>query len=145
MRLFRPERIRLERSINLTYTADGPIGTLQAHFLHYSFNKGFNAWVDKHNRYSWLEAEETLKSLGSGIRWRDLVSTDPVRWRRALKELSCRLPCRPLMRFLYMYGFRLGFLDGGAGLTYCRLLAMYEYMIVVKMREIQRRARGLSL
>jgi hypothetical protein len=36
-----------------------------------------------------------------------------------------------------MYLFRLGFLDGGPGLTYCRLLATYEYMIVLKMKEIR--------
>jgi hypothetical protein len=36
-----------------------------------------------------------------------------------------------------------GFLDGRAGFAYCRLQAMYEYMIVVKMTELRRKARGL--
>ena len=33
---------------------------------------------------------------------------------------------------------RLGFLDGLPGYHYCRLLAIYEYMIVLKMKEIRR-------
>ena len=55
-----------------------------------------------------------------------------------------RLPLRPTLRFLYMYVFRLGFLDGWAGWTYCRMLAIYEYLIVLHIREIERRTKGLS-
>jgi hypothetical protein len=44
-----------------------------------------------------------------------------------------------------MYLLRGGFLDGRAGLTYCRLLAMYEYMIVLKLREFRRREKGLPV
>jgi hypothetical protein len=36
-----------------------------------------------------------------------------------------------------MYLIRFGFLDGKPGLIYCRLLAIYEYMIVLKTRELQ--------
>jgi glycosyltransferase involved in cell wall biosynthesis len=144
VRLFRPERLSFERPVNLQYVIDGPAGRLQEHFLHYTFNKGLNAWVDKHNRYSWHEAEETLKALKQGrFPWRHLFSTDPVRRRRALKELSFRLPGRSTWRFLYMYVWRRGFLDGGPGLTYCRLLALYEYLIEIKIKEIQCRERGL--
>jgi hypothetical protein len=42
-----------------------------------------------------------------------------------------------------MYVLKLGFLDGRAGFTYCRLQAIYEYMIVVKMQELARIQRGL--
>jgi glycosyltransferase involved in cell wall biosynthesis len=146
MRLFRPERLTFERSINLLYRVDGIEGRLEEHLLHYSFNKGLSAWIEKHNRYSAHEAEETLKSLRErSIAWRDFLSWDAARRRRALKELSFRLPFRPTLRFLYMYLLRGGFLDGWPGLTYCRLLAMYEYMIVIKIREIQRRDKGLPV
>ena len=37
-----------------------------------------------------------------------------------------------------MYFFRMGFLDGRAGLTYCRLLAFYEYLTVLKIREMSK-------
>jgi hypothetical protein len=59
--------------------------------------------------------------------------------RRALKRLSMRLPCRPTLRFLYMYVLRLGFLDGRPGFVYCRLLAHYERMIVTKLKDLERR------
>lgn len=146
VRLFRPEKLSFERQINLRYVINGPVGKLQNHFEHYTFNKGLNAWFDKHNRYSWQEAEESLKSLGPG-QWRvgSLFAADPVVRRRALKELSFRLPCRPLLRFLYMYVLRRGFLDGLSGYHYCRLLAIYEYMIVIKMKEIRRRSQGLPI
>jgi glycosyltransferase involved in cell wall biosynthesis len=146
VRLFQPEKISFERSINLRYVVHGLEGRLQNHFEHYSFNKGLNAWLEKHNRYSWHEALESLKSLSAHqLKWSEIFNPDPVRRRRALKEFSFRLPFRPSLRFLYMYFCRWGFLDGRAGFDYCRLLSIYEQMIVLKMSELRRRAQGLCL
>jgi len=146
VRLVEPQRVRFEREINLRTVADGPEGKLAGHLLHYTFNKGLNAWYDKHNRYSWHEARETLRSLEKErIDWVSALIGTGAKRRRALKTLSFRLPCRPLLRFLYMYVLRGGFLDGRAGFVYCRLLMTYETMIVTKMIEIRRRERGLPL
>ncbi len=114
------------------------VGTLCEPYLHYSFSKGLTEWFDKHNRYASDEARETVRLLAGnrGIDWSGLWSRDRTSHRRALKELSYRLPFRPLLRFLYMYLLRRGFLDGRAGLTYCRLLSIYEYLIVLKTREL---------
>ena len=140
MRLFRPERIGFERETNLRYVADGPVGRLRSHFLHYSFGKGLDEWRRKHLRYAKLEAVESLRELDSGASdWTGLVARDPVRRRAALKRLSMRLPYRPALRFAYMYLARGGFLDGRAGLEYCRLLAWYERMIVEGVAELRRR------
>jgi hypothetical protein len=38
-----------------------------------------------------------------------------------------------------MYVGRLGFLDGRAGLDYCLMLAVYEYMTMLKMRTMDER------
>lgn len=115
------------------------VGTLKVPYLHYSFSKGFEDWFTKHNLYSTQEAVEGLKILGEkSIDWGGLLSIGgPTRRRRALKELSVRLPFRPLLRFLYIYILRCGFLDGKAGLTYCLIMAIYEYMIVLKMKELR--------
>jgi glycosyltransferase involved in cell wall biosynthesis len=146
VRLFRPEAVRFERSINLRYVVDGSEGRLENGLLHYSFNNGLEPWIAKHNRYSSAEAEETLKSLAMGkLDIRGVLAADDVRRRRALKELSFRLPCRPSLRFLYMYFLRRGFLDGVPGYHYCRLLSIYEYMIEMKVAELRRRARNLPL
>jgi hypothetical protein len=98
------------------------------------------AWRQKHLRYASLEAQETVKALRDGrIDWAGLVSSgDPVRRRKALKSLSFRLPCRPLLRFIYMYFVKAGFLDGWPGFRYCRLMAWYERMIVEEARSIAR-------
>jgi glycosyltransferase involved in cell wall biosynthesis len=147
LRLCRPERVRFDREINLRPVIDGVEGQLEAHYLHYTFNNGLTAWIDKHNRYSLVEARETINSLDHGhLHWRDLLpGAETVRRRAALKDLSARLPFRPLLRFLYMYFVRGGFLDGTPGYTYCCLVATYEYMIVVKVAEARRRDQGLPI
>lgn len=147
VRLFRPEKVKFERSINLTYLVEGETGLLQGHFLHHTFNNGLDAWFLKHNVYSQYEAKETLAALSKKYNsWMDLVAPKAsTERRRALKELSFRLPLRPTLRFLYMYLVRGGILDGAEGLTYCRLLAIYEYMIVLKVSELRRRERGLPV
>jgi glycosyltransferase involved in cell wall biosynthesis len=146
VRLFRPEAISFERTINLRCVVNGLEGKLQSHFEHYTFNKGLDAWFDKHNRYSSQEAKENLRLIErGGFCFGNLWSVEPPKRRRALKELSFRLPFRMPLRFFYMYLVRLGFLDGLPGYHYCRLLTIYEYMIVLKMREIRRRQQGLPL
>jgi glycosyltransferase involved in cell wall biosynthesis len=146
LRLYRPEKIVYEpRAVHEYPTVSGRVGELSGHLLHYSFNKGLEDWLQKHVRYARLEAAENLWSLAAGRRSLDfagLLSGDPVRRRRALKELSFRLPMRPWLRFAYMYGLRGGFLDGVAGYRYCKMLAMYEAMIVLQMQDQRARAGG---
>jgi glycosyltransferase involved in cell wall biosynthesis len=114
------------------------IGILQSPYLHFSFSKGLSDWFEKHNRYSSMEATESMRYFKEGeINWIGIFSNDTTERRRALKEASCRLPFRPFFRFTYMYFLRFGFLDGKAGLIYCSLLALYEYMIVIKIRELR--------
>lgn len=117
------------------------LGTLQEPLLHFSFSKGIQDWIERHNRYSTAEAAHFLENTGNqAIDWPGIFSlSNAPRRRRALKDLFSLLPCRPTLRFLYMYFFRLGFLDGRAGFTYCRLLAIYEYFTVLKIRELRRR------
>ena len=94
-------------------------------------------------KYSTHEAIESLRSLRySSIPWQDLFQLkDPAARRRALKELSFRMPCRSGLRFLYMYIWRLGVLDGLPGYHYCKLLSIYEYLITLKIREMREESR----
>ena len=62
------------------------------------------------------------------------------RLKRRLKKIYLRLPMRPLVRFLYAYVFRLGFLDGKPGLVFCTLLSFYDFLAWAKVYE-QRIAR----
>ncbi len=114
--------------------ADGRFEYLKEPFLHYNFSKGWADWFERHNRYSTREAERILQALPS-LDWAGCCSLDPVRRRTALRGLSYRLPARSLLRFIYVYVVRAGFLDGRAGLTYAKLQAMYETMITLKVNE----------
>jgi len=148
VRLYRHRQVRYEkRAVHEYPEVEGEIGELGGHLLHHGFNKGLGEWMAKHNRYAAMEARENLRALSSKtMDWAGLLAvTSPVRRRRALKELSMRMPFRSLLRFLYMYVLRRGFLDGRAGLTYCRLIAFYEYLIVLNLKELRRRERGLPV
>ncbi|MEO0708981.1 MAG: glycosyltransferase family 2 protein, partial [Cyanobacteria bacterium J06649_5] len=49
---------------------NGSHGFLKATYPHYTCGKGFSRWIDKHNRYSTDEANETIKQLSNGrINW----------------------------------------------------------------------------
>ncbi len=148
IRFYKPDCIHYEpRTVHEYPTVSGKVGELQGHLMHQSFNKGISDWTRKHVQYAELEALENLQHTRSGqIDWKGLFAIqDPVRHRRTLKSISYRLPLRPALRFLYMYLFRLGILDGFAGFTYCRLLAIYEYMIVLRLKELKRREQGLPI
>lgn len=143
LRLFLPRRVRFERLVNPRPIIKGSYGYLRHHLEHYNFSKGLNEWIDKHNRYSDLEALETVRVLSEGpTSWRLVLSQDAVERRASLKRLSMRLPGRPILKFLYLYLFRLGLLDGRPGLHYCLLQAFYEYLITLKASELRMSRRG---
>ncbi|MBX3329766.1 MAG: glycosyltransferase family 2 protein [Nitrospira sp.] len=144
MRFFRPTYVRFQRLVNPVPVIDGPHGYLTGMLIHYNFSKGISEWIEKHNRYSQLEAQEGMKLIHQHAADEPgIFAADPALRRRALKNLSFRLPWRPLIKFLYFYVWQRGWLDGRAGFTYCVLQAFYEYMIVLKMRELERHQRGL--
>jgi len=146
MRLFRPKHVRFERLVNPTPVIDGGHGYLKNHLLHYNFSKGLTEWFGKHNQYSQFEATEGMKLFRrtSGMD-AAVFCKDPARRRQAFKNLSFYFPARPFLKFLYLYFVKRGFLDGGPGLTYCALQSIYEYMIVVKMKELERKQQGLPV
>jgi glycosyltransferase involved in cell wall biosynthesis len=146
VRLFRPQRIRYERLVNPVAVVDGPVEALDAHILHYPFSHGVSHWIARHNRYSDLEAMEAMKvSAGQGVSVGGLLASDPNTRRRALKDVFFKLPARPLVKFLYYYVWRRGFLDGRPGLTYSTLQAIYEYFISCKHRELLHRRKNLPV
>jgi glycosyltransferase involved in cell wall biosynthesis len=146
MRFFRPQKVRFERLVNPVPGIDGLHGYLKEMFEHYNFSKGLSEWFDKHNKYSQLEAVEGINGLRElDAPYGRLLSRDSASRRKALKSLSFRMPCRPFLKFFYFYFMQRGFLDGRPGLTYCVMQSIYEYMIVVKMKELVLREKGIRL
>jgi hypothetical protein len=64
-----------------------------------------------------------------------LFSKDANERRFHQKEFYYRMPLRPLVMFFLLYIAKRGFLDGRAGLTFVVLRCIYEYMIVLKVKE----------
>jgi len=123
---------------------EGATSILKETYPHYTCGKGLSRWIEKHNRYSTDEAIETLRQIDQGqISWRDLFfGKTEIDRRRALKDLSLRLPFRPVIRFFYMYVLLGGWLDGRAGFAWCTLQAFYEYLILLKVWEIRHMPRS---
>ena len=114
----------------------GEIRYIREPYLHYALSKGWESWWAKHNQYS---SEEAADRLTRAVSWSDLFAYDPSRRNRALKPLLSRIPAWPLWRFLHMYIFKGGFLEGCDGFAYCANIAWYEFLIRLKMAELQRR------
>jgi glycosyltransferase involved in cell wall biosynthesis len=138
VRLVRQGRAHYEREVNEVLVVDGAIQDLAAPFDHYPFSKGLDHWVSKHNVYSRMEAQVIVSGNGIQPSWRvALFGRDFNERRGHQKAIFYRLPGRPLIKFLYMLVVRRAFLDGAAGLRYAILQAIYEYMIVLKVKELE--------
>ena len=140
IRLFRPEKMTYQRIINPVSVPLGPVGEINGFLDHHPFSKGITHWVAKHNSYASLEARQIARNREAQRRFsvlEALVARDPNVRRFHQKELFYRLPFRPLMKFLILYAAKRGFLDGRAGFQYAALQSIYEYMIVLKTRELR--------
>jgi hypothetical protein len=147
VRLFRPEKMRYERVVNPVSIPSGPVGELTGYINHYPFSKGITHWFDRHNSYSTLEAQQISRnraeknefSLSSA-----LFEKDRNKRRFHQKELFYRIPARPLLKFALLYFGKRGFLDGRAGFRYAVLQSIYEYMIVLKTKELAQQSPAVA-
>jgi glycosyltransferase involved in cell wall biosynthesis len=145
IRLFKPYKIHYERLINPVSIVDGSIGELNSYFDHFPFSKGFFHWIEKHNYYSTLESRQIMENRRGNINFsviKALSASNFNERRYHQKEIFYRLPMRPFIKFIIVYVLKRGFLDGRAGLTYATLQSIYEYMIVLKTRELEMKQRG---
>lgn len=113
----------------------GATGRLRCEMDHYAF-PSVEVFIEKHNRYSNWEARVSAdrQLAGSGAQ----ISSGEVERRRKLKQFSQHLPFRPFLRFLYIYVWQKGFLDGREGYYFARLHALYELLSVAKTYELTR-------
>jgi glycosyltransferase involved in cell wall biosynthesis len=117
---------------------NGPTGRLRCEMDHYAF-PSVEVFVEKHNRYSNWEARVSADQQLSGSDAQ--IRSNMVGRRRRLKQLSQRLPFRPLLRFLYVYIWQKGFLDGREGYYFARLHGVYELLSIAKTYELTRASR----
>jgi glycosyltransferase involved in cell wall biosynthesis len=152
LRLFRHARGRYEKlteaatdsgdnEVHEHVIVDSRTARLSVEMDHYAF-PSIAVFVEKHNRYSNWEARVAADTLMAGSAQK--ISGENVGTRRRLKTLFLRMPFRPLLRFLYVYIWQKGFLDGAEGYYFARLHGFYEFLSVAKTRELQKgnRTRG---
>ncbi len=153
LRLFRHRLGRYERleTEDLTSAGDvevhehvvlqGRAGYLREPLLHLDY-KDLHRFIERHNNYSTWDAKMRLHLLNGGGFSQAIPARlfgNPIERKRWLKGLWVRLPCRPLLRFIYIYFFRLGFLDGKPGYIYAVFKAIQEFHINAKMWEMRRK------
>ena len=101
LRLFRRGAARFEeRAVHESMQAEGPAGQLNGPLIHRCYPT-LAEYIEHMNRYSTAGADMLLASGGVGRSWMWLA------WNAVLN---------PAATFVYNYLFRLGFLDGRAGL-----------------------------
>ena len=109
-------------------TAAGEVLQLRSRLIHDDVDP-VRTWFDRHNQYSDWEAHLRVDGIS-----RRAVSSGRSRQGRIFD----RVPCKPLVFFVYSFVVRLGFLDGRAGLDYALALAGYYWQIGLKIRELRR-------
>ena len=115
---------------------EGKTGYLKCEMDHYAF-PSVDVFVEKHNRYSNWESRVALDRYLHASE--SHLQKGNVGLRRRLKQFSHRLPCRGLLRFLYVYFWQRGFLDGREGYYFARLHGFYEFLSVAKTYELKKR------
>lgn len=146
LRLFRHRLARIEdlglhhligtgdNEIHEHFVLSGDKGFLSTALLHHDY-RGIGPWIDRHNKYATWEAHLYIKLQREALTWPSL--RDPRLRNRALRRIWVRLPTRPVLRFIIWYIGKQGFRDGWRGLQYSLLMAWYEFVITVKIRELE--------
>lgn len=149
LRLFRTGLGQVKREINEHVEVEGKVGQLQCDFVDHN-RKSLSAWIEKHNRYSDMEAKHLFRLEGSKAyadkqpKARLFGSQAETKhwirqkiWNRMLPPLV-----RPLMYYIYRYFLRFGFLDGKEGLIYHFLQGFwFPFLIDAKYIEMKRAAK----
>lgn len=118
LRLFRKDKGRWRGAyVHESLHLDGVAGYLKSQLEHYSI-QSLSAHHQRLDRYTTLAAEE-IYSRGKSVGYGDLL-------------------LRPVATFLRNYVFKLGFLDGMAGLVVCYFSAYYVFLKFAKCWELSR-------
>ena len=143
LRLFKRSKGWVEREINEQFVVEGKVGELKYDFVDHN-RKGISAWIEKHNRYSSMEADQLIKFSEKGDKedsFGKLFGTMPQRkrwirihiWNKLLTPMT-----RPFVYFLYRYFFRMGFLDGKQGFIYF-FLHSFNMVFLTGIKYIEKR------
>lgn len=138
-RLLKKDKVSIIGGVWEKFDDKANVGLIKIPYEHYANIKGFESWLEKHDRYSSWDAQKTFDYLYKG------TNIGAVR-KKKLRTISAKLWwLRPWARCFYMYFIRLGFLEGWRAFYFTMLYFLYEYMIVFKIIELKRKYKGKSI
>lgn len=146
LRILKWHKVRFRRDGHgQAAVTDGELVRFRFGWIHNTFSKGVAEWISRHNRYSTTDLDLIRELRREPMNWRAVFLGRGKEHRRALKQLSTRVPLRPLFSFVYFYFVRGGFLDGRPGLLYCLLVTAHHIHIHAKSAELECRVPALDL
>ncbi|MDO8592771.1 MAG: glycosyltransferase family 2 protein [bacterium] len=115
---------------------------LKGDITHYS-DPSLGHFFSKFNRYTAYQANYMIRLKGHRrkIEWKKLF-TYYIYAKSIIKDVWYFLPLAPVLRFIYMYIFRLGFLDGRYGFLIAMLYSFQDYVSKTKYLELRGRQPG---
>ncbi len=120
LRLIRRGAAEFElRAVHEDMKMQGPVGHLQGDLIHHAYPT-LESFIEHANRYSSLGAQMVVERGPAGFSFINIV-------------------LRPMVRFLYTYIFRLGFLDGREGLLVLMTHASYVSWKYAKAWEMSKK------
>jgi glycosyltransferase involved in cell wall biosynthesis len=147
LRLFKHRLGRYEqREVDEHLILDGAAGYCRNDMIHEDV-RGMESWIAKHNRYSTYNTRIFAfagREAGDGIKPR-LWGNQAERKRFIKQYIWPHLPGRALFFFVYMYFFRLGFMDGVHGLHFCVMHAIFQQFVVAKQWEQKQRKPSVPI
>jgi glycosyltransferase involved in cell wall biosynthesis len=127
-----------DNEIHEHFILDGTTGFLEHPLLHDDY-RGIGPWIERHNKYATWEAHLYRRLRSEPVSFALSSVRDPTSRNRLIRRVWVRLPGRPLVRFLVWYLGKRAILDGWTGFQYAFLMAWYEFVISVKVRELEQR------
>jgi glycosyltransferase involved in cell wall biosynthesis len=141
LKLFRRDRVTVDTEdlVDHHFRIHGPTRILDGDLIEDNRNEAeIRVWIDKHNRYARLQAQQEITARANGPERAALFGTpdERVTWMKA-RWRQMPLFVRPCLYFVYRYVVRLGFLDGREGFVFHVLQGFwYRLLVDINIREM---------
>lgn len=138
MRLEDQDSSMADMEIHEHVIVEGETSYCKNYVIHHNYNT-MDRYIDKHNEYSNWESVIYFKHFyeNDNVAKTEENLGKQAKFRRKIKYLFFKMPFTPLLYFMHLYIFKLGFLDGKQGFIYCAFQAIQIFHIKVKVFEHQ--------
>jgi glycosyltransferase involved in cell wall biosynthesis len=149
LKLFRRDRVRVDEGdlVDHHFWVNGVTARLKHDLIEENLKEADLAfWIEKHNRYAALHAQEEWARRSGLLKWpvQPSLFGNPDQRVACLKQCWYRLPLyiRPFIYFFWRYFLRLGFLDGKQGFIFHFMQGFwYRLLVDVYIDELRRKEK----